>query len=124
MVKDAYAKLKGLIHRRAAQEVEILDAKPASEARRSVVVEILDALPEDQIIELEGPAHQLIDLLERANEERPIGVDITRLKAMNVTFKNVRVTAGTGIVAHDVELKGDFSVESLDVGHAPGKSSR
>ena len=124
LVKDAYAKLKALVSKRAPDEIKLLDVLPSSEPRQAMVVEVLDALPKGETEELVEPAHRLVKVLEAEAAKQPIGVDMTRLSAMNVNFKTVRVASGIGVVAREAKLQGDFNIESLEVGTPPGKAQR
>ncbi len=124
VVKDTYAKLKSMVRRHAPEEMRVLQAQPGSEPRRAMVVEVLDALPQPETDELVDPAQRLIELLEVEAEKHPIGIDMTRLSAMNVNFKTVRVASDIGVLARDATLQGDLTIDSLEVGTTPGKPAR
>jgi hypothetical protein len=124
MVKDAYAKLKALVSKRAPEETRLLEAQPSSSARRAVVVEVLDALPQAEIYEVIDPAQRLVDLLEVEATKHPIGIDVARLSAINVSLKTVRVESGVGMRLGDAVLQGDLTIDSLEVGTPPGKPPR
>ncbi|MGN6085006.1 hypothetical protein [Trinickia sp.] len=124
-VKDTYNKLKALVLRHAPNELPLLEAQPSSESRRGMVIEVLDALPESESIELVEPARQLVQMLESAAARGSVGVDLSRLSAMNARFGTIRVNSGsTGVRATDTKLQGDFTVDSLEVGVEPGKTLR
>jgi hypothetical protein len=124
LVKDAYAKLKSAVSTRAPNEIRSLEAQPTSESRRAKLVETLDALPECEATELVVPAQTLVDALQSNGENHPIGVDLTRLRAMNLRFNTIRVASGTGVIVRDACVQGDVTFDLLEVGGPQGKAMR
>jgi hypothetical protein len=122
-VKDAYQGLKSLLTKRAAPDISALEENPKSAARQAVVGELIDGLPRGDLDEVAALVQRLTTALQSAASTHPIGVDLERLSAMNLTLESLHVSSGTGLKARDVTLSGDLTLGSLVVGDE-GKASR
>lgn len=122
MVKDAYKALKAKISHWAASDVEALERNPASPARRAVVAEVIDALPDDEKISVKTLATQLAEALKKSASQGPVGFDIGILEAASVHLGKLNITEGLGFRAAQVRTSGDFEVKELSVGQSQGKS--
>jgi len=124
MVKDAYKALKAKISHWAASDVEALERNPASPARRAVVAEVIDALPDDDKISVRALATQLADALKKSASQGPVGFDIGILEAARVHLGKINVTEGVGFRAAQVRTTGDFELNELNVGKSLGKAQQ
>src|SRR4051794_6635415 len=82
--KDAYKALKDKIGHWAAGDVAALERSPGSTARRAVITEIVDQLPDKEKPSIKTLTDELADALEKASATSPVGVDIGRLKAARI----------------------------------------
>jgi hypothetical protein len=122
MVKDAYKALKAKISHGAANDVEALERNPASPARRAVVAEAIDALPDDDKISIQALATQLADAMKKSASQGSVGFDLGILEAARVHLGTINVTEGVGFRASHVRTTGDFELKELNVGLSQGKS--
>jgi hypothetical protein len=97
-VKDAYAKLKGLIRTRyPGVSIDQLEQQPTSKARQGVVGDDLERASNDpQIVAL---ARELIAVIEKHAPDlsQAVGVRINEVEQAKMTFDNVIATQGTGV---------------------------
>ena len=120
--KDAYKALKEKISHWASGDIEALERTPGSTARRAVVAEVVDELPEKDKVSVKALATALADALKEASAKGPIGIDIGVLEAARVKLGKITVTEGVGMRADEVKTTGDFELDELNVGKPPGKS--
>jgi hypothetical protein len=119
-VKDAYAMLKGKLSAWAASDVDALERQPSSTARQAVIAETVDSLPPGDKDALAKLAQILASELEK-HGPTVIGLDVERLKALQVELGNITVTSGTGVRIGDAEIAGTFKAGDISVGSSPGK---
>jgi hypothetical protein len=120
-VKDAYAAFKALVRRKyGAVDVTPIEAKPESEARRSVVAEDLQGAGAERDAELLQAAQALIELIRsRAPETGPaIGVDLERVSASALRIREVE-SEGTGVRVRDAQIAGDIDIGTVRAGKRP-----
>ena len=123
-VKDAYKVLKQRIAHWASADVDALERNPGSTARRAVIAEAVDALPESDQAAVRALAGELADALKKNAAAGPVGFDIGTLEAARVKLGKVSVNEGIGLRAKEVRASGDFEVSELDVGRPPGKAQQ
>lgn len=123
-VKDGYKALKERIAHWAAADVDALERNPRSTARRAVIAEAVDALPERDQTVVRALADELADALEKNAAAGPVGFDIGTLEAARVKLGKVSVNEGIGLRAKEVRASGDFEVSELNVGRPPGKAEQ
>src|SRR6185437_9113760 len=116
--KDAYEALKERIKRRSQSEIESLEKAPQSAARQASLARMIDAqLPDEKAL--------ICTLVERLvlalQAERPVGLDIAQLDALNVKLGAVTVTCGTGVRIADARVMGTFETGDITVGRDAGK---
>ena len=120
--KDAYNALKAKIARWAAADVAALETDPGSDARKAVIAETVNKLPEDDQQELRSLAQVLT---QRLREQAPaIGLDIGRLDALAADLGNIVVTEGVGARIREAHISGTFRTGDISVGPPPGKTER
>ncbi len=122
--KDAYRKLKEKVAQWAAGDVQALEQNPSSTARRAVVAEVVDQLPDADKLSVKALADALAQSLKEAAAAGPIGIDIGRLEAARVDLERIAVQEGTGFRAEEVKTPGDFKASDLSVGTQPGKKQQ
>jgi hypothetical protein len=118
-VKDSYKALKGKVAHWAGGDFEALEAAPSSAARQGVIAELIDAQPAGEMMAVRALAERLVAAL-KANGS--IGLDISRLEALEVRLGSITVKDGTGVRMGDVRVYGTFSTGDIKVGDTPGKS--
>jgi hypothetical protein len=123
-VKDAYKALKQKIAHWASGDVDALERNPGSSARRAVVAEIVDELPENDKASVKALANELADVLKKAASAGPVGFDIGTLEAARVKLAKITVAEGVGFRAREVRTSGDFEIDELNVGKPPGKAQQ
>jgi hypothetical protein len=121
--KDAYAALKSKIAAWANSDVKALETTPTSAPRQAVLAEAIDGRPVAEQEEARDLAKQLIAALKSA-PDRPIGLDIGLLDALDVDLGSISATRGTGIRINEVRSRNSFKVDSTHVGDATGKRKR
>ncbi len=121
-VKDAYAGLKGLIVRKyaaAADSVASLEAKPASEGRRSAVKEDLEPTAAASDPELLRQAQALLAALQQQAPDaaRTFGVDLHDVEAASVKLSDIIAQGpgpATGVaVRGGVKVAGAFEISGV-----------
>lgn len=115
-VKDAYKGLKEALSRWAGTEVAALEAAPTSNGKQLAVAEVVDQQPEADQRQIRALTLALQEALRNAAKSGPIGIDLGRLEADNVRLGELTVSDGVGFHADEVKARGDFSVDSLNVG--------
>ena len=117
--KDAYQALKAKVSGWAATDVVELEKAPDSSARQMVIAETINRLPpHDQEL-----LHDLAKALAGKIREQPptIGLDVGRLKALEVELGNITVAKGVGARIQEAEVSGTFRAGDISVGTPPGK---
>jgi hypothetical protein len=121
-VKDAYKALKNKIAQWAGTGVDALEKAPASAARQSVVAEAVDGQsPEEQAL-VKALAAELVAAL-KSERGSPVGLDISKLEALDVQLGAITVMEGTGVRMKEVKTD-IFTVDQVNVGSPPGKTDR
>jgi hypothetical protein len=123
-VKDAYKALKDKISHWAGGDVEALERNPGSAARRAVVAEVVDELPENDKVSVEALSVALADALKEASAKGPVGIDVGVLEAARIKLGKISVTEGVGIRADEMRSTRDFELDELNVGRPPGKAAQ
>src|SRR6266850_6772201 len=121
VVKDSYAALKGLIHRKYAQvNLDQLEANPSSKSRRGVVKEELAAVKADQDTEVLQQAQALLEAIQRQAPEAAaaIGVDLKDIEGASLAIRHV-IATGTGVKVEQGKFSGDIIIEDVQAG-GPG----
>jgi two-component sensor histidine kinase len=77
--KDAYNALTRKLSCRAASDVDALERNPTSAARRAVIAEAVDQLPEVEKISVKTLATELADTLKPSAAQGQIGIDVRRM---------------------------------------------
>src|SRR6266849_1613189 len=111
--KDAHKALKSRIAKWAGSDLEALEKTPASPARRSVVAEVIDNQSPEEQAALSVLAQELVAALKRGGT---IGVDVSRLEAMEVQLGDITVTGGTGARIDEVRIRGSFRIGEIVTG--------
>jgi len=93
--QDAYEALKKKVSCRAAFDVHALERNPTSAARRAVIAEAVDQLPEVEKISVKTLATELTDALKMSATQGPIGIDVRRIEAERVKLEGIGVHAET-----------------------------
>jgi hypothetical protein len=119
-VKDAYAALKNKLSVWAGGDVAALEKQPNSSARQAVITEIVDSLSAADQASLRSLAQVLTNELEK-QAPKIIGLDVGRLKALQVEFGNIAVTEGTGVRIQEADVEGTFKTGEISVGPSLGK---
>ena len=119
-VKDAYKALRDRLAPKAGDEIALLEKKPGSRHLQAAVAEVVDALPPADSTDVRALAEALLNHLQ--NAAPAIGLDIGRLKALEVDLGTITVTGpGTGVRIADAEVHGRFATGNITVGAPPGK---
>jgi hypothetical protein len=116
--KDAYRALKTKVSAWAAGDAAELEKTPGSTARKAVIAETVDRLPQEDQAALRDLAQTLTGTLKEAAPT--IGLDIGRLEALEVQLGNITVTHGTGTRIQEAKVAGTFRAGDIKVGAAPG----
>jgi len=117
--KDAYKALKYKASHWIGNDLVELEKTPESTTRLAIIAETLDRLsPEDQE-SLRAPTQTLVGKLK--GEAPAIGLDIGRLRALEVQLGNITVTRGIGVHIGEADLPGTFRAGDIVVGVPPGK---
>jgi len=118
IVKDAYAKVKGIITSRfSSVPLSILETAPESESRRSVITEDLTKLQADKDAELVAAAQKLIEIIQRQAPETAgaIGVNITDVEIANIRLARIE-SSGKGVNIERVKATGDIEIQDVQAG--------
>ncbi|MFG1629040.1 hypothetical protein [Kribbella sp. NPDC049227] len=120
MVKDCYAKLRGLLGQRGV-EVAALERRPDSEAQKAAVVESLsDVMAADPAAEQEllDAAQALVKALRETagtSVDAVVGVNLARVEAEFIRIQEVR-SVGTGVSIQDSKTTGGIDIGIVDAG--------
>jgi hypothetical protein len=121
-IKDAYGALKGLLsHRYGKVNVDDLERKPESAAKRASLAEDLadaGAGDDEALLEL---ARQLVAAV-RENEPQAgpaVGIDLADVEAEFIRVSKIRST-GTGFRAERMTLRGGLEIGDVDAGGRTG----
>lgn len=121
-VKDAYGALKGFLARKYSKvNVESIEEKPESEARRSVVAEDLAAAGAEADEELRALAEKLVETLRTHAPEvgAVVGVDLEHVSADFLRLRDIAST-GTGVHVKEGEFRGGIDIEGVRAGGGGG----
>jgi hypothetical protein len=125
-VKDAYEGLKRLILRRYRDvDVEPVEKKPESHAKRESLAEDLEAVGAGQDQELLETARRLVEAV-RAHDAAAgpaIGVDLEQVEAEFLKVSDVR-SAGTGVRVRHGTFSGGIDISGVDAGDGRGAPDR
>lgn len=87
--KDAYKALEKKLSCRAASDVCALERNPSSAARRAVIAEAVDQLPEDEKISVKTLAAELAEALGTNVGQGPVEIDVRRVVAERPTLEGI-----------------------------------
>lgn len=116
-VKDSYKALKNRILGVAGTDTNALEANPQSKARQAVVAEIIDQQANDEKERLLYLMTALVQAIESAGDEKPVGIDVNEIRALNLQIAEINVSNGAGIKAGSIITDGDFNIGKLNVGN-------
>jgi hypothetical protein len=123
-VKDGYAALKGLIHRKYGRvNIDLLEQDPASEGRRTVVKEDIEKTDAPNDEELLDTAQALLEAIERQTPQtaRAIGVDVEDIKAAALAIRNIRAQgSATAVRARKLDVGGEVHIENVQANDRGG----
>jgi hypothetical protein len=111
-VKDAYKALKTKVAVWASTDVEALVSDPDSTDRQSTIAESVDRQPEDVQAEVAVLTAKLIAALK---SDGNVGLDISDLRATEVSLGNIDVTQGTGARFKNTTVRGNFRTGNIKV---------
>jgi hypothetical protein len=123
-VKDAYKALKNKVAHWASGDVEALEKNPSSVARRAVIAETVDELPDDEKSSVKTLANALAEALKQTAAQGPIGIDVGALEAARIKLDGMTVHDGIGIRAQTIKAQEEFELKKLTVGYTPGKAAQ
>src|SRR3984957_6620579 len=118
IVKDAYAKVKGIIASRfSSVPLSILETAPESGGRRAVTAEELTKLQADKDADLVAAAQKLIKLIQEKAPEtaEAIGVNIKDVETANIRLARI-ASSGTGVNIERVKATGDIEIQDVQAG--------
>lgn len=100
--KDAFKALKKSLSCRAAFDVYALERNPGSAARRAVIAEAVDTLPEDEKISVKTLAIELAEVLGTNAGYGPVGIDVRRVTAEPTALERIdaRESPPRKVLAH------------------------
>jgi hypothetical protein len=112
-IKDAYASLKGLIHRKYGRiDVAVLETDPASKERQAVVGEDLTKSGAGQDEEVLRKAKALLDAIQAyvSNAPQIAGLDLQDIKGASLTAERILAEGShaTGVKAKELNIAGDI----------------
>ncbi len=121
-VKDAYAALKRILFDRHGVDVDPVERKPASEAKRDSLKEDLSDAGAGADAEVLAAAKLVVEEVKRhdAAAARAVGVDLDDVSAEFVRISNIAVTGeGRGVEMERVQTRGGIVVEGVTVDARP-----
>jgi hypothetical protein len=118
-VKDAYKALKAKLTTWAAGDVAELEKMPHSDLRKAVIAEVVNNLRAEDQDELRGLAHALTTKLSESGSA--IGLDIGKLRALQVELGRITVRDGIGARIQDADIAGTFKTGDILIGSSPEK---
>jgi hypothetical protein len=117
-IKDAYGALRGLLSRRYGKvNVDDLERKPESDAKRASVAEDLAAAGAGDDEELLDLARHLVAVV-RENDPQAgsaVGIDLADVEAEFIRTGKIRST-GTGFRGTRITLQGGLEIGDVDAG--------
>ncbi|WP_195104417.1 hypothetical protein [Nocardia blacklockiae] len=120
-VTDAYQAVKRLITGRyRSVDVEMLERRPQSPARRAVLVEELAQAGAGRDEELLTAAGEVLVAIHRHSPQvaESVGVRLHEVSAGQLTITDVTVAGGAGVVAEKTSVDGSFTISGI---HADGR---
>ncbi len=128
IVKDAYAKVKGIITSRfSSVPLSIIEASPESGTPRAVLEEDLAKLHADRDTELVAAAQRLIELITQHSPQTlgATGITIEDAEAANIRLSKI-ISSGHGIIIKHTKTTGDIVVDGVEAGvtGAPPKNEQ
>ena len=87
--KDAYQALKRKLCCRAASDVDALERNPTSAARRAVIAEAVDQLPEAEKICVKMLAAELTEALGLSPAKGPVGIDVRKVETEGAKLEGI-----------------------------------
>ena len=117
-VKDAYAAVRRLIADRYAEiDLDPVERRPESEAKRASLGEDLEAAGAQDDGDLLEAARQLIAVLREHDTAAAeiVGVDLARVEAAALTLKSVR-SSGSGLRVQDSRFAGNITIGHVESG--------
>jgi len=89
--KDAYNTLRQKLVCRAASDVHALERNPTSAARRAVIAEAVDAIPDAEKMSIKALAMALTEALRTSAARGSIGIDVRRVEAERTMLVEIDV---------------------------------
>jgi hypothetical protein len=114
-VKDAYATLKSLITRRYKVDVNPVETRPDSEAKRASLEEDLAAAGADTDAELLEAARQLLAQVKAAGSVPALGVDLKQAEAAALRIRRV-FSDGAGVRVRGSKFSGNIEISDVHAG--------
>lgn len=117
-IKDAYAAIKALIHRKyAGVNIAVLENDPASQARQGVIKEDLEKASAGQDEEVLREAKALLDAIEAHAPEVPkaVGLDLQDIKGASLTAERILAEGrhATGVKVKGAQIQGDIAFRDV-----------
>jgi len=122
VVKDAYKKLKDLVCSWAGADVEALEKTPTSPNRQGVIAEAINAQPPKVQEQVKALATALVAAM-KDQPAGPLGLDVGKLRTLEVDLDSITVTEGTGARFGEVDSAA-FRVGPIVVGTQPEKPTK
>jgi hypothetical protein len=116
--KDGYNALKEKVAHWASGDIVELEKTPSSGARQAVIAEIIDGQSEEDRESLRTLAKALVTKLKESPPA--IGLDISRLNALEVQLGNITVTRGIGARIEEASVE-TLKTGNISVGDRLGK---
>ena len=123
-IKDAYEGIKALIKRKYGRvNPEIFEGKPASDERKAVLREDLEATEAGEDQELLRQAQAVLEAIRKHAPEaaQAAGVTIEKVEAGGITVKDVR-SRGPGVIVREGKIQGEIRVEGVRAGDGGSKA--
>ncbi|MEU4712018.1 hypothetical protein AB0G00_36905 [Nocardia salmonicida] len=121
-IDDAYAALKGVLARKyASVDVAIVEAKPESLERQSVLEAELRQADAEGDDELRSGVEILLRVVhEHAPQAAElVGVRLTRVRAGELEITKIKTKGASGIDARDVQVEGQFVISDVEAEQQP-----
>jgi hypothetical protein len=125
-VQDTYAGLKAFIQRKYGDvDLDTLEKKPDSEAKRASVAEDLAAAGADRDDELLQRAKALLDALKQHAPQTAaaIGVDLAEIEAAYLKIQRVRAS-GDGVKVRKGKFEGGIEIDEIEAGLGSERPNR
>jgi hypothetical protein len=122
-VKDAYAAVKALLRRKYASiDLAAIEAKPASESKRSSLAEDLQEVKAASDAELITHIQALVKALEQhptsEHEAKVIGIDLEKIKFGSLHVGDVSAE-GIGLRMREAEIPGAVTIDKVTAATKP-----